>query len=162
MHALQGKAVSQITKQTKPNPIINNMKLHSSKMRLSQVIQKKGLFDLLHFKKKGKNQSGMCRASNRNTMSLPCEVEPREYLGKAGDAGSAVEFPSFSREGGALGCLGVLQKCPWESKFGCGPSFLGSPCALSAVKVQGLRGCSLFNQHFQTQDPRTLSPSGHL
>lgn len=43
MHALQGKAVSQVTnKQTKKPPIINNMKLHSFKMRLSQVIQKKG------------------------------------------------------------------------------------------------------------------------
>lgn len=110
----------------------------------------------------------MCGTSNRNTRSLPSEW--REYLGKAGNAGSAVEFPSYLEgsishrfRGSVLRDVGaVLQKkvslgkqvWPWVL-------FLGTPCALSTVRAQ-LWEDTAFNQRFHTRDPRTLSPSGPL
>lgn len=110
-------------------------------------------------KTKGKNQSGMCGTSNRNTRSLLSEW--REYLGKAGNAGSAVEFPLYLEgsifhrfRGSVLRDVGaVLQKkvslgkqvWPWVL-------FLGTPCALSTVRAQVWEDTA-FNQRFQTQTP---------
>lgn len=65
----------------------------------------------------------MCGTSNRNTMSLPCEAEPREYLGKTGNAGSAVEFLLFSREEHVLGCPGCSAEegVPGKASLAMGP-----------------------------------------